>query len=116
MPMSVLVLLRCGVVGVLCIYYRPSPSSHTPSNWTGTNQIRPKLAVGDTCYATVRLLNVRGWPYLTAPAHAQFGPHEPLTILDLPNSEWAHVSYMNGDVGISGYVSQRYVAKKKRVE
>jgi hypothetical protein len=119
MLMSVLALLRCGVVGGVCICYRPSPFSHTPccpSRWTSTNQVRPKLAVGDTCYATVRLLNVHGWPYLTAPCHAQFGPQQLLTVLDLPNSEWAHVSYRNEDIGINGYVSQLYLARKKKVE
>lgn len=77
----------------------------------GANQVRPLLAVGDTCYSTVQWLNVRGQPYLTARRHAQFSPQQPLTILDLPNSEWAHVSYMNEDVGISGYVNQRYLTK-----
>lgn len=86
----------------------------TPSSFAlwSPAQTRPQLTVGDTCYVTARVLNVRSQPESNGFIHAQFGRNYQVVVLDLPNRNWIHVQYWNGDVGVTGYVSQGYLAKQ----
>jgi hypothetical protein len=117
MFLFLLVLLRCGVAEPWGNGARPTPGPASPARSLlrvdpDQGQGGAQLAVGNACYSRVRWLNVRSQPYLTAPCHAQFSPQQLLTVLDLPNSQWAHVIYIDEDVGISGYVSQQYLIRQ----
>lgn len=74
-------------------------------------QPRSTLAVGDSCYVTATVVNLRNEPTATSMSICLFKCNERLKVVEIPNKNWVRVNYYNGDVGVYAYIAARYLAK-----
>lgn len=88
------------------------PLSHRPLQ-TALPAKRPLFTVGDTVYVAASVLNIRSQPQAKGFETAYVVRNARGTILALPNRHWARVLFTSEDVGVEGYVSQWYLAKKQ---
>ena len=86
-------------------------TSHTKNNKNIlTNE---SLLVGDTCYVSKYILVVHSEALETSQELSSIYYNYLVTIVKRPNGEWIRIRYMNGDVGVVGYVLKEYLSKTK---
>ena len=85
-----------------------SDNKHNGNTFTST-----VLSVGDTCYVNKYALAVRSEASETSQELDSIYYNYLVTIIECPTSEWVRICYMNGDVGVVGYILKKYLSKTK---
>jgi hypothetical protein len=99
-----------------------APTAHTdcphrlsaPAPVTAKDSI-PQLVVGRTYYVTASVLYMRDRPAADEPGNPRsiLCRNWPVTVLVVPNRNWAFVRYAVEDYAIDSYVSRWYLSEKK---